>query len=109
MLIIEKKSDMQVLINLGATKEQVSRIFLLEGQIITVIGTISGLLLGIALVLIQQYFGIITLGNGGMFVSSSYPVSLEMGDIIITAFTVLLVGFISAVYPIRYLSKKVLA
>lgn len=109
MLIIEKKNDMQVLINLGATKEQVSRIFLLEGQIITVIGTISGLLLGIALVLIQQYFGIITLGNGGMFVSSSYPVSLEMGDIIITAFTVLLVGFISAVYPIRYLSKKVLA
>lgn len=108
MLIIEKKEDMQVLINLGATKQQVSRIFLFEGRIITLLGTVIGVVLGVSLVLIQQYFGIIKLGSGGQFITSSYPVSLELADILITATTVIVVGFLSATYPIQYLSKKIL-
>ncbi len=108
MLIIEKKEDMQILMNLGASKKNISKIFLIEGRIITLIGTFIGLFLGILLVLIQDYFGIIKLGSGGQFITSTYPVSLQLTDVVITATTVICVGFISVAYPIRYLSKRIL-
>lgn len=109
MLIIEKKGDMTILKNLGSTNQQISRIFLLEGQFITIIGTVIGLLLGIILVLIQEHFGIIKLGGGGQFITSSYPVNLQLGDLIVTLITVLTVGLLAVAYPIRYLSNKILS
>lgn len=108
MLIIEKKEDMQILINMGATKRQIAKIFLLEGQIITIIGTSLGLLLGVILVLLQQYFGFISLSGGGQFITSSYPVSLQVMDLLLIELTVIIVGFTSVAYPIRYLSRKIL-
>lgn len=108
MLIIDKKSDAQTLRNLGASDNQIVRIFLFEGRMISFIGAVAGVILGLILCLVQQEYGIISLGNSGSFVVDSYPVSVHAWDVVLIFITVLVIGFISVWYPVRYLSKRLL-
>lgn len=108
MLIIDKKNDVQTLRNLGASDNQIVRIFLFEGRMISFIGAVAGVLTGLILCLIQQEYGIISLGSAGSFIVDAYPVSVHMGDIVLIFATVLIVGFISVWYPVRYLSHRLL-
>ncbi len=109
MLIIEKKNDIQTLRNLGANSRLIRMIFLLEGWLITVFGALSGLVIGLILCLIQQFFGILKLNNGGTpdaFIVDAYPVYVEWSDIFLILFTVLFIGFIVVWYPTRQLRKS---
>ena len=108
MLIIDKKNDVQTLRNLGASDNQIVRIFLFEGRMISFIGAVSGVLIGLILCLIQQEYGIISLGNAGSFIVDAYPVSVHTWDVVLVFVTVLIVGFISVWYPVRYLSRRLL-
>lgn len=108
MLIIDKKNDVQTLRNLGASDNQIVRIFLFEGRMISFIGAVAGVILGLILCLVQQEYGIISLGNSGSFVVDSYPVSVHAWDVVHIFITVLVIGFISVWYPVRYLSKRLL-
>ena len=108
MLIIDKKNDVQTLRNLGASDSQIVRIFLFEGRMISFIGAVSGVLIGLILCLIQQEYGIISLGNAGSFIVDAYPVSVHTWDVVLVFVTVLIVGFISVWYPVRYLSRRLL-
>lgn len=108
MLIIDKKNDVQTLRNLGASDNQIVRIFLFEGRMISFIGAVAGVILGLILCLVQQEYGIISLGNSGSFVVDSYPVSVHVWDVVLIFITVLVIGFISVWYPVRYLSKRLL-
>ena len=107
MLIIDKKNDAMTLRNLGATEHQIANIFMIEGRMISLVGAIIGIVLGLSLCLIQQHFGIIKFGqSAGSYIIDSYPVSVHVTDIIIVFVTVLIVGLISVWYPVRQLSKK---
>lgn len=108
MLIIDKKNDVQTLRNIGASDNQIVRIFLFEGRMISFIGAVSGVIIGLALCLIQQEYGIISLGNSGSFIVDAYPVSVHAWDVVLVFATVLVVGFISVWYPVRYLSRRLL-
>lgn len=111
MLIIDKRADVVTLRNLGADDRLITRIFLLEGSMISFFGAIIGVVLGLALCFIQQSFGVIALGGGessGSFVVDAYPVSVHAWDIVLIFFTVLVVGFLSVWYPVRYLSRRLL-
>lgn len=108
MLIIDKKNDVQTLRNLGASDSQIVRIFLFEGRMISFIGAVSGVVIGLALCLIQQEYGIISLGSAGSFIVDAYPVSVHVWDVVLVFVTVLIVGFISVWYPVRYLSRRLL-
>ena len=109
MLIIDKKDDVVTLRNLGATDSQITRIFLFEGRMISAIGAVIGILLGLLLCWIQQTFGIISLGSSeGSFIINAYPVSVHPWDIVIIFVTVLVVGFLAAWYPVRYFSRRLL-
>lgn len=108
MLIIDKKNDVQTLRNLGASDNQIVRIFLFEGRMISFIGAVAGVILGLILCLVQQEYGIISLGNSGSFVVDSYPVSVHAWDVVLIFITVLVIGFISVWYPVRYLSRRLL-
>ena len=111
MLIIDKRDDVTTLRNLGADNQLISRIFLLEGCLISFIGALVGVVLGLVLCLAQQEFGIISLGSGdsaGAFVVDAYPVSVHFSDVILVLVTVLGVGFLSVLYPVRYLSRRLL-
>ena len=108
MLIIDKRADVQTLRNLGATDKQVVRVFLFEGRMITFIGAVIGIILGLTLCFLQQEYGLISLGTAGDFVVDAYPVSVHAWDIVLIFITVVLVGFLSVWYPVNYLSKKLL-
>lgn len=108
MLIIDKKENVDTLRNLGADDKLITRIFLMEGYLITLFGTIVGILLGLLLCFLQQRFGLITLGTGENFLVESYPVSVHVTDILLIFITVLAVGFIAVRYPVTYLSKRLL-
>lgn len=108
MLIIDKRDDVTTLRNLGANDKQIVRIFLFEGRLISFFGAFAGVLLGLALCWAQQEFGLVALGSSGGFVVDAYPVSVHATDVLLIFATVLLVGFLSVWYPVRYLSKRLL-
>ena len=108
MLIIDKRADVETLRNLGATDKQIVRIFLFEGRMITFIGAVVGIILGLTLCFLQQEYGLISLGAAGDFVVDAYPVSVHAWDVVIVFVTVLIVGFLSVWYPVNYLSRKLL-
>jgi ABC-type lipoprotein release transport system permease subunit len=97
MLIIEKKDDIGTLRSLGAPEQMTRRIFLLEGWLISLLGLVVGLALGIACVLLQQKFGLIRMP--GSYIISAYPVILKASDIIWTAVGVAIVGYLIALLP----------
>ncbi len=111
MLIIDKRKDVLTLRNLGASNKLITRIFLFEGRMISLAGAVFGVIAGVVFCLLQQKYGFISLGNGGsegIFVVDAYPVSVQAMDIVVILCTVLVVGFLSAWYPVKYLSKKLL-
>ena len=111
MLIIDKRADVVTLRNLGADNQLISRIFLFEGCLISLFGALIGIVLGLTLCLVQQEFGLIGLGGTGegSFIIDAYPVSVHLQDVILVFITVWVVGFLSVWYPVRYLSRRLLA
>ena len=111
MLIIDKRNDVVTLRNLGADDQLISRVFLFEGYMITFFGALIGVALGLLLCFVQQEFGLISLGNGssaGAFVVDAYPVSVYAADVILVLITVLVTGFLSVFFPVRYLTRRLL-
>ena len=109
MLIIDKKNDVVTLRNLGASDKQIVHIFLFEGRMISTIGAVAGILIGLLLCYLQQEYGIVGLGeSSGSFVVDSYPVSVHPEDIVIVFLTVIAVGWMAVWYPVRYFAKRLL-
>ncbi len=109
MLIIDKKDDVVTLRNLGASDKQITRVFLFEGRMISAIGAILGIGLGLLLCLLQQQYGFVRLGSSaGSFIVDAYPVSVHYSDVAIIFVTVIAVGWLAVWYPVRYLSKRLL-
>ena len=90
MLMINKQQDIALFFNLGADNKIVQFLFLLEGWMISVYGALVGLAVGVVLCLIQQYVGVIKMGEG--FVVENYPVALQLGDVFLVFFTVIILG-----------------
>lgn len=110
MLMIDKKNDVVTLRNIGASDKQITKIFLFEGRMISVIGALIGILLGLLLCWLQQTFGFVSLGQrSGDFVVNAYPVSVHYLDIFLIFITVIAVGWMAVWYPVRYFSKRLLA
>lgn len=108
MLIIDKRDDVVTLRNLGASDRQIVRIFLFEGRMISFFGAFAGVVLGLLLCWLQQEYGLIALGSSGSFVVDAYPVSVHASDVLLIFITVLLIGFLSVWYPVRFFSKRLL-
>ncbi len=101
MLIIDKREDTRILSHLGADEKTLRRIFLLEGWLISALGSICGLVLGVAVSLGQQRFGWLKLGSGSEYVISEYPVQVQATDVVLVAAIVLALGFIAAWIPTK--------
>ncbi len=109
MLIIDKKDDVTTLRNMGASDKQITRIFLFEGRMISAIGAVVGILIGLLLCWLQQTYGLVSLGqSSGAFVVDAYPVSVHPSDVLIVLITVLIVGFVAVWYPVRYFAKRLI-
>jgi ABC-type lipoprotein release transport system permease subunit len=103
MLIIEKKKDISILYCLGADESLIRKIFYREGLLITLTGLCIGMLVGSAVALIQENFGLIKLHGG--FIIDAYPIDMQWIDMVIVALTVLLIGTFSSWYPVKFLLR----
>jgi lipoprotein-releasing system permease protein len=104
MLIIEKKKDIKTLHALGAQDKLISRIFITEGLMISVLGCIVGVVLGVLACLAQIHFKIIRLS--GNFVVDAYPVEIQISDIFLVLLVVILIGYVAASIPVKYFLKR---
>jgi lipoprotein-releasing system permease protein len=107
MLIIEKERDIEILKSLGANNNLIRKIFIFEGWLISIIGALSGIILGFIVCWLQQTYGLVKL-NSQSLIMDSYPVVMKLKDFIIVPVTVLLIGYWAAWYPVRFLTKKYL-
>ena len=109
MLMIDKRADVVTLRSLGADEGLIFRIFLCEGSMISFLGAVAGTLLGLLICYLQQTFGLLSLGgSSGNFIIDAYPVSIHPSDVVIVFLTVLIVGFLAVLYPVKYLTRRFL-
>lgn len=95
MLIIEKTDNIATLSALGATPGMLSRIFLLEGWLISLVGGTVGLVMGVMLCLAQEWGGFIKLsGDPSQLSISVYPVAVEVRDLLVVAALVVVIGLV---------------
>jgi len=109
MLILDKKKDIAVLQSMGANNQLIRRIFLFEGSLISMIGALSGLILGTLICVMQMQFGLVGLGDAnGAFIVNSYPVILQWTDFVYVFFTVFIIGILATWIPTRRISQQYL-
>lgn len=104
MLIIEKKKDIIILNNMGADIQLIRNIFLIEGLLITFIGALLGLILGVLVCWLQIKFSLIRFSEG--YVVDAYPIKILPSDLLLIVSMVFIIGFLAAWYPIRIFTKK---
>ena len=103
MIIIEKKSNLKTLFNLGANLKELRKIFLYQGFLICILGGLVGLLLGIIITLVQQKFGLIMI-NANM----PYPVKFSFINVLAVIGTITSLGFIASVIASSRVNKSLL-
>ncbi|MGL5682485.1 MAG: ABC transporter permease [Marinifilaceae bacterium] len=105
MLILDKKSDLSIYRAMGMTRNKLIGIFCIEGNLITFFGALCGLSIGIILVVLQEQFGLVKLGNGS-YVLPAYPVKLLWSDVGYILLVVFVIGTVASYFPVRYLIKR---
>lgn len=100
MLVLEKKQDISVLHALGSSQSFIQKIFLSEGLLLATVGGGAGMLLALALALIQINFKVIPL-QGGSFLIDYFPVKLSIPDFLLVGITVLTIALLASWIPAR--------
>lgn len=103
MLIIDKQKDINTLKSLGANQALIRRIFFTEGLLINLAGAATGLVIGVVVCLLQEHIGLLRLEGG---IVEFYPVELHYVELLYIVATVMLIGFLTAWYPVRTLTKS---
>lgn len=103
MMILDKKGNLKTLFNLGIEINDLRKIFLLQGTLLSIIGGLIGLVLGVAIVLLQQHFELIMLTP-----TLAYPVVFSFENVAIVMGTIVTLGFIASLIASSRVSKKLL-
>ena len=107
LLIIEKDDSIATLRALGANDRQISRIFVLQGWLITLVGAVTGVAIGLVLCLFQQHFGWLRLsGDPANMIISAYPVEVQWMDVLITLALVAAVGLLTSMVTALIMRRR---
>ena len=97
LLIIEKDESIRTLRSLGATNKQITRIFVIEGWLIALLGAVAGVILGLALCLCQQQYGWLKLSSStDAVIVQAYPVQVMWSDVLVVFLLVAAVGLLTS-------------
>lgn len=108
MLIIDKRKDVETLRSMGADNELIQKIFMAEGLLISMGGTLVGTLFGLLICWLQTAFGLVKLHGNGNFIIEAYPVDIQMLDISFVLLIVIIIGYLAARFPVRIITKRIL-
>ena len=98
MMVLEKTRDIAILMAMGCTSRQIMRIFMLQGILIGVVGTIVGAFLGVTGSFIMDHFRVIQLPLDVYFIPY-LPFHVRPIDFALVTFTALVISFVSTLYP----------
>jgi lipoprotein-releasing system permease protein len=104
MSVIEKKRDIGVLLSMGTEQNSITRIFMLQGLLVGVIGTISGFILGLAVFWIHINYNIYPL-DPLLYRINALPMQLNISDFVAVGFASIGLSFVAAIYPAKIAAK----
>jgi len=107
MLVLDKRKDIAVLYTLGATPQDIRRLFLIEGLLIALSGAAVGMMAAWGLSWLQQTFGLVALGAQTSLVDA-YPIKRQISDFVYTAISVVLMTLIAAYRPAQLAAKAII-
>jgi lipoprotein-releasing system permease protein len=103
MMVLDKKSNLKTLYNLGSEIKDLKKIFLLQGSLLSVFGGVIGLFFGIIIVVLQQQFSLVMITE-----TLAYPVVFSIQNVAIVFLTIISLGIISSWIASSRVSKKLL-
>ena len=105
MMGLQKRSDMAIMMAMGATPTMLRRVFFRLGLWITGTGVAAGLALGGTLVVLQSQYGIVKISGNGGFLLDAYPVYTDPFDVLFILFITIALGIISSAWPALLVAK----
>lgn len=100
MLVLEKRKDIGVLHALGATSNFIQRVFLNEGLLLALLGTVAGMFLAYTTIILQKKFHLIELKQGA-FLIDYFPVEPRLADFLLVTATVFVIALLASWFPSR--------
>lgn len=104
LLVMEKTRDIAILKTMGASKKSIMRVFLLQGTIIGVIGTVAGALSGVVLATVLDRYRLITIPSD-VYQVSYLPFRVLPGDVVTVIIGAVVVCFLATLYPSRQAAR----
>jgi len=104
MVVMEKTRDVAILRAMGATEKSIMSIFILQGLLVGVIGTLAGLLSGLGLCQLLAKYKFISL-PADVYYISTLPVRVEMLDVVFVTLAAVLISFLATLYPSWHASR----
>lgn len=104
MSVMDKTREIGILKSMGATSQSIMRIFLYDGLIVGVFGTILGFLLGFGLCWAQIQFKFFSL-DGEVYFIDTLPVKMQILDFIFIGVIAICISFLSTLYPAKKASQ----
>ena len=105
MLVIDKQKDIAILTSLGADKQLIQGIFFFEGMMISFIGCIVGMVVGLIFCILQEQLGFIKFGDN-LTAIDAYPIALKFTDFILVFLTVTGIAAIASGISARLSIKR---
>ena len=104
LLVMEKTRDIAILKTMGASSRSITLIFLLQGSIIGVIGTLIGAVSGATLAHVFDTYRVITIPSD-VYQVSYLPFKVQTGDLVAVVLGAVLVCFVATLYPSRQAAR----
>lgn len=107
MIILDKGEAIRIFSYMGMNKRKIGLIFWWESILVTLIGAVSGIIIGVVVALLQEKFSIIKLaGDPENLVMRAYPVRVEWLDMAITFVPILIIGLICAQVSVAFAKSR---
>ena len=104
MMFLDKSDELKTMLSLGERPKNIQKIFLFIGLLISSLGSLSGIILGSIILLLQNHFHFLYVPG----TSIPYPVILTFNNILIVFFTVLILGSFTSVWATRGMRKPII-
>ncbi len=104
MLVMEKTKDIAVMMSMGATRGMVRRVFMVQGLLIGVVGTVLGNALGLAVGWLLKRYQFIKLPEN-VYSLDHLPIIISVTDVAVISASALLLCFLATLYPARQASR----
>jgi lipoprotein-releasing system permease protein len=104
MMVLEKQADIAILTAMGATAKTIQRVFMLQGLVIGVIGTVIGDILGISISWVFNAYKLIQL-EAEVYSIPYVPFHVKAWDVVLISGTAILISYLATIYPARNASK----